>query len=75
LRVWFDKVDLKAGRWHLQIEEAIKNSRYFLICLSETAVKKIGYTHPSYQMEEFRYAYQKAMEQDDSKFTIVPVRH
>jgi tetratricopeptide (TPR) repeat protein len=74
LDVWFDKKHLKAGRWHPQIIEAIEQSRYFFICLSESSLKKIGHTHPGYQKEELSLALEIARKQPESEFTIVPTR-
>ncbi len=33
VNVWFDQLDVKAGRWKKQIEQAISKSRYFIMCL------------------------------------------
>jgi tetratricopeptide (TPR) repeat protein len=74
LDVWFDEEDLKPGRWHPQIEKAMEQSRYFVICLSKSAIKKIGHTYPGYQKEEVSFALKIAMEQPETEFTIVPIR-
>jgi hypothetical protein len=41
---WMDKIDLLAGRkWPLQIERAIQNADFFILCLSNNSVKKRGF--------------------------------
>ena len=44
LEPWLDEVNLLPGvRWDDEIKEAIKNSRFFLACLSKHSVSKNGY--------------------------------
>ena len=74
LNVWFDKEDLKIGYWKTQIEKAISRSRYFIICISEAALRKIGDETPGFQDEELNTAYKIAEKQSDKNFSIVPVR-
>lgn len=74
LNVWFDKIDLKPGRWIPQIVNAISRSRYFVICLSNAALTKISTENSGFQNEELNLAFQIALGQPDSVFTIVPVR-
>jgi tetratricopeptide (TPR) repeat protein len=71
--VWFDKVQLKPGPWKPQIEKAIAQSRYFVICLSIAALRKLGETSPGFQDEELSHAYMIARMQPTTSFTIVPV--
>ncbi len=73
VNVWFDKNDLKPGKWQPQIRKAIVGSQYFLICLSEAAIRKLG-DQPSYQDEELELAFDIAQAQDAHSFTIIPVR-
>lgn len=73
LSIWFDKQDLGVGKWKRQLRRAIVKSRYFVICLSAAAIKKLGDT-PGYQDQELEQAYSIAQEQDESLFSIVPVR-
>ncbi|MFA7422027.1 MAG: toll/interleukin-1 receptor domain-containing protein, partial [Melioribacteraceae bacterium] len=41
--VWFDEESLVGGqKWLIQITEAIKNSKYFIALLSNSAVSKRG---------------------------------
>jgi tetratricopeptide (TPR) repeat protein len=73
LDVWFDKENLGPGRWKPAIIKAITQSRYFIICISEAALKKTG-DEPGFQDNEINTAYNIAQEQPDKEFTIVPVR-
>jgi tetratricopeptide (TPR) repeat protein len=72
--VWFDKADLGPGLWKRKIEKAIPKCRYFIICLSEAALKKVGDESPGFQDEELQQAYEIARVQPEGDFTIVPVR-
>lgn len=74
LNVWFDKQDLKPGPWKPQIMKAISRSRYFVICISNAALKKTGDRKPGFQDEELQRAYEIAMAQPTNEFVIVPVR-
>ncbi len=74
LNVWFDKEDLGPGLWKRKIEKAILKSRYFVICISEAALKKTGDESPGFQDEELQQAYEIARVQPESSFTIIPVR-
>ena len=73
VNVWFDKEKSESGAWKLQIQRAITRSRFFLICLSEAALRKTG-KEPGFQDEELQWAYEIAREQDSRSFTIIPVR-
>jgi tetratricopeptide (TPR) repeat protein len=74
LRVWFDDVDLRPGdEWRPAITKAIARSRFFLICLSEAALRKTG-EEPGFQDRELTEAYQIAMSQSPENFAIVPAR-
>ena len=42
VNVWFDKVNLGLGLWKPQIEKAIAQSRYSVICVSHHALRKTG---------------------------------
>ena len=74
LNVWFDKEDLKPGVWKPQILKAISRSRYFVICISEAALKKTGDETPGFQDKELNRAYEIAIMQPEEEFSIVPVR-
>jgi tetratricopeptide (TPR) repeat protein len=74
LNVWFDKEDLKPGEWMSQIEKAVPRSRFFVICISQAALKKTGDDEPGFIDKELNAAYKIADRQPDTKFTIVPVR-
>jgi Flp pilus assembly protein TadD len=73
LKVWFDKEDLGPGRWKSKIIKAITQSRYFVICISEAALRKTG-DEPGFQDDELNTAYGIAQDQPDKEFTIIPVR-
>jgi tetratricopeptide (TPR) repeat protein len=73
VKAWFDKEDLKFGKWKPQITKAIAQSNYFLFCLSEAAIKKIG-DEPGFQDVELNTAFEIALAQSEQTFTIVPVR-
>ena len=74
LDVWFDKEHMGPGSWKRQIEKAIPKCRYFIICISKAALKKIGDETPGFQDEELQQAYEIARIQPESDFAIVPVR-
>ncbi|MCP4370660.1 MAG: TIR domain-containing protein, partial [Deltaproteobacteria bacterium] len=74
LNVWFDKKDLIPGGWKSQIEKAISRSRYFVICISEAALRKTGDERPGFQDQELNRAYNIAERLSEQEFTIVPVR-
>jgi tetratricopeptide (TPR) repeat protein len=74
VNVWFDKENLGPGRWKPQILKAISRSKYFAICLSNSAVKKTSGEKPGFQDKELQTAWQFAEEQDEKVFSIVPVR-
>ena len=66
INVWFDRADLGPGTWRRQIEKAISRSRYFLLCLSEAALRRIG-NKPGFQDEELNRAFQIAVAQPDRR--------
>ncbi len=74
VNVWIDKRDLVPGRWKPQIFKAISRSKYFVICLSNAAIKKTSGEKPGFQDEELQTAWEFAREQDERGFTIIPVR-
>jgi len=74
VNVWFDKKDIKKGRWKPQILKAISRSRDFVICLSNSAIEKTSGENPGFQDEELQTAWEFAREQDEKDFTIIPVR-
>jgi hypothetical protein len=74
LNVWFDKEDLKPGAWMPQIEKAIPRSRYFVICISNAALRKTGDDEPGFIDKELNAAYKIADRQTGTKFTVVAVR-
>ena len=73
LEVWFDKENLGVGKWKNKITKAIARSRYFVICISDSALRKTG-DEPGFQDEELNTAYEIAKDQAGNEFTIIPVR-
>ena len=73
LNVWFDKASMKGGKWKPKIKRAISHSRYFILCISDVAIQKMK-EFKGFQNEEFEFAYEFAMNQPESVFTIYPVR-
>jgi hypothetical protein len=72
LRIWFDQVSLGPGPWKNQILKAIASSRYYIIAVSNAALRKTG-TDPGFLDEELDAAYQFAKDLPVKDFTIVPV--
>jgi biotin carboxyl carrier protein len=73
VNVWFDKERLTPGEWKGQIQKAIAQSSYFIICLSDATLKKIG-DSPGFQDSELNWAYDIAQAQAANLFTIIPLR-
>jgi len=71
LNVWFDQVSLGPGPWKGQITKAIASSRYFVIALSNAALRKTG-DDPGFLDEELNTAYQFAKDLSVTEFTIIP---
>ena len=67
LTVWFDKKDCGPGGWKRQIIKAITHSRFFVICISEAALRKTG-EEPGFQDEELNTGYKIAQDQPDQEF-------
>ena len=74
LNVWFDDEHIGPGLWKPQIEKAMSRSRYFVICISEAALRKTGEDTPGFQDEELNRAYNIAEKQPTESFVIVPIR-
>jgi hypothetical protein len=73
LKVWFDKKDMKGGKWMPQIKQAIARSKYFIVLLSKSAIKKMQEVK-GVQKDEFSFAHDLAMNQPEDVFCILPVR-
>jgi tetratricopeptide (TPR) repeat protein len=71
--VWFDKKDVTKGKWKPQINQAIANSKHFIVCLSDTAISKMQ-AGKGVQKDEFSYAFNLAMNLPDDALYILPVR-
>ena len=74
ISVWFDRQNLSPGRWKDQIIKAITRSRYFVICVSHSALRKTGDERPGFQDKELQAAYSIAESQPEESFTIIPIR-
>lgn len=73
VNVWFDKESIAPGRWKTQIRKAIPKSRYFLFCISGSALRKTN-DGSGFIDDELQDAYEIAMAQGERQFTMVPVR-
>lgn len=67
---WMDKVDLIGGQlWERAIEKAIKDSDFFIICLSSNSVKKRGFVQ-----REIRVALDLWQEKTPDDVFLIPVK-
>lgn len=73
VNLWFDKENMEPGRWKTQIQKVIPKSRFFLFCISNSALEKTE-RGSGFIDDELQQAYEIAMMQDERHFTIVPVR-
>jgi len=70
LNPWLDKETLLGGqKWHDEIKEAIKNSRYFIPILSSNSVERRGYVQK--ELKEALDIFDKI---SSSKIFVIPVR-
>ena len=70
LRPWMDKVDILPGeRWETKLSQAIRESHFFLACLSAKSVEKRGYLQ-----REFKQALEQWQEKLDGDIYLIPVR-
>ena len=73
VNVWFDKEHLSPGKWKPQVKKEIAKSQFFLICLSQAALKKSDEA-PGFVDDEIQFAYEVAASQENDRFSIIPVR-
>src|ERR1017187_1413735 len=67
---WLDEEDILPGEdWGLAIQEAIRTSRFVLVCLSHKSVSKTGYVQ-----REIALALDRADEQPQGRIYVIPVR-
>lgn len=67
---WLDKESLLPGqKWQPAIQQAIKESRYFLALLSSTSVSKRGFVQ-----KEIRVALETLDEFSESNIFVIPIR-
>ncbi|MCB1308037.1 MAG: toll/interleukin-1 receptor domain-containing protein [Leptospiraceae bacterium] len=70
LDLWIDIYDLKPGiSWEWQIQEAIKESHFFLVFLSDQYTVK----HSSYVKNEILFAQTRLKHAKNTDFQIVPI--
>lgn len=68
VNLWMDVEELTPVNWKAQIKEAVEESRFFLICVSETALQFSGNAPKDAKL---RRAYTMAMAQNPAACTIV----
>jgi len=67
---WMDTKNILPGeKWEISIKRAIKNSAFFLACLSTNSVSKRGYVQ-----KEIRYGLNALDEMLDEDIYLIPVR-
>jgi hypothetical protein len=67
---WIDKQNLLPGqKWDDEIRKAVKHSEFFMMLLSEIAVKKQGYIQ-----KEFKLAMDVLEEMPEGKIYLLPVK-
>lgn len=70
LKPWMDQEDILPGEnWELSTYNAIRNSDFFLVCLSKNSVNKRGYIQ-----REIKYALNRWQEKLDDDIYLIPVR-
>ena len=68
--VWLDEETLLPGQdWQEEIPRAVKTSHVVLVCLSRTAVTKVGYLQ-----REIRFALDVADEQPEGSIFLIPLK-
>jgi len=66
---WLDEEDLEPGvKWDNKIREAIKNSRFFLACISSNSTKKDGYIQ-----KELRVALSELERKSPENIYFIPI--
>src|SRR5436853_5191330 len=67
---WMDQIDMLPGeKWGYTIRQAIRNSSFFLACLSTTSTNKRGFLQ-----KELRVALKMWQEKLDGDIYLIPVR-
>jgi hypothetical protein len=70
VQCWFDERDLRPGQdWNAEIYNAIRRSRWVVICLTHRSRTKAGYVQ-----RELHRALELAEEQPEGRAFIIPVR-
>ena len=67
---WMDNMDLLPGqKWDIIIRESIRNSDFFIVCLTQNSCDKSGYL-----LKEIRLALDILQEKQDHEIFIIPVK-
>lgn len=70
LKPWIDKENILPGEeWDLKIQEALRESDFLVICLSNKSVTKRGYIQ-----KEIKMALDAAQEMPEGSIFLIPVR-
>src|SRR6185369_4126774 len=70
LDVWFDRVSLQPGQdWQHEIEQAIREAKIFLACLSSRSVSKRGFVQ-----SELRRALEILDQIPEGDVYLIPIR-
>ena len=68
--IWFDKDKLLPGQdWKCEVEKAIKNSKYVIVCLSHMFNNTTGYIQ-----KQIKFILDLAEEQPESSIFVIPFR-
>jgi len=67
---WMDEIDILPGQdWNLEIQRAIKNSEFIVVCLSNFSVSKSGYVN-----KEIKWALDRQDEMQRGSIFLIPIR-
>lgn len=66
---WLDKRDINLGKWKPQIEKEIRQTNFFLVCLTNNSMINKGFIK-----KEIEWALQRQAELGDETPFIIPVR-
>jgi len=70
LSPWLDEIDILPGQnWDIEIQRAIKNTDFALICLSSISVQKKGYLN-----KEIKWALDRQSEMPEGNIFVIPVK-
>lgn len=67
---WLDEEELLPGQdWHREITRAVRSSHVVIVCLSGTAISKVGYVQ-----KEIKHALDVADEQPEGTIFLIPLK-